>query len=180
MPKQPISASELERSFARATQLQAELACKERAVGRRVSVLAKALAALMKPGDHLYRRGVGIHAFESDGAMCLTAAYLEPERDDFRYRYAILCGGEAAKRALRTAPIDPSDSDEPGSRRRIVMATYDDYDDFLFRLPTYLADVTRDFEKGIEQTAGADSNVRSARGALVAAKRHRGRGAPLP
>jgi hypothetical protein len=97
----------------------------------------------------------------------------QPERDNLRYRYAILCGGEPAKRALRTAPIDPSDSDEPGPRRRVVMATYDDYDDFLYRLPTYLADVTRDLEKQIGQTADADSNIRSARRELSAARNAR-------
>ena len=180
MPPRLVTPGELERSFARATQLQAELARKERAVGRRVSVLAKALADLMAPGDHLYRRGVGIHAFAVDGATCLAAAYLDQEGDDFRSRYSILCGGEPAKRAQRTAAIDPSDSDEPGSGRHIVMATYDDYDDSLYRLPTYLADVTRDFEKRIGLTTEADSIIRSGRGALLSTKKRRERSAALP
>ena len=81
----------------------------------------------MEPGSHLHRIGVGLHAFDADGAVCLAAAYLEPEGDNFRYRYAVLCGGEAAKRALRTAVLDPSDCDEPGSGRRIALATYDDF-----------------------------------------------------
>ena len=66
----------------------------------------------MEPGSHLHRIGVGLHAFDADGAVCLAAAYLEPEGDNFRYRYAVLCGGEAAKRALRAAVLDPSDCDD--------------------------------------------------------------------
>ena len=64
--------------------------------------------------------------------MCLAAAYLEPEGDGYRYRYAVLCGGEAAKRALRIAVLDSGGSDEPGPGRRIALATYAD---FVYRLP---------------------------------------------
>jgi hypothetical protein len=108
------SPGQLEQSFTRVNQLQAELQRKERAIGRKVQILARGLAGLMEPGAHLHRIGVGLHAFDVDGAVCLAAAYLEPEGDDYRHRYAVLCGGEAAKRALRTAVLDPSDCDEPG------------------------------------------------------------------
>jgi hypothetical protein len=103
------SPGQLEQTFARVNQLQAELQRKERAIGRKVQFLAKGLAELMEPGSHLHRIGVGLHAFDADGAVCLAAAYLEPEGDDYRYRYAVLCGGEAAKRARRTADLDPSE-----------------------------------------------------------------------
>jgi hypothetical protein len=135
------SPGQLEQSFARASQLQAELQRKERAIGRKVQVLALGLAGLMEPGAHLYRSGVGLYAFDVGGVVCLAGAYLEAEGDG--YRYAILCGGEAAKRALRTAVLDPGDSDEPGPGRRIALATYADYNDFVYRLPTFIADVTR-------------------------------------
>jgi len=69
-----------------------------------------------------------------------------------RYRYAILCGGEAAKRDLKTAQLDPGDSDEPGPHRRIALATYEDYEEFIERLPRYLNDVIRDLEARVERT----------------------------
>jgi hypothetical protein len=61
----------------------------------------------MQPGEMHYRRSVGLHAFPVDGVRCLAAAYLEEEGDGYRYRYAVLCSGEAAKRALKTANLDP-------------------------------------------------------------------------
>lgn len=170
MTNRVVSPGQLEQSFARAAQLQAELQRKERAIGRKVQVLAKGLAILMEPGAHLHRTGVGLHAFDVDGAVCLAAAYLEPDGDDFRYRYAVLCGGEAAKRALRTAALDPGDSDEPGGRR-IALATYADYDDFLHRLPKYIADVIGRMEERIALTDGADIQIQTARRQLSAAKR---------
>ena len=91
--------------------------------------------------------------------MSRDAAYLEAEGDNFRYRYAVLCGGEAAKRALRTAVLDPSDCDEPGSGRRIALATYADYDDFVYRLPKIIADVTRFGLHGLLLTCGDTNEV---------------------
>jgi hypothetical protein len=170
------SPGQLEQSFARAIQLQAELGRKERAIGRKVQVLAKGLAGLMEPGAHLHRTGVGLHAFDVDGAVCLAAAYHEPDGDGYRYRYAVLCGGEAARRALRTAVLDPGDCDEPGPGRRIALATYADYDDFVYRLPKFIADVTRSLEERIQQTEGAEMQIRTARRRLSAAKRS----APTP
>ena len=153
MDKWSIPAGQLEASFARAVVLQREIERKERLLGRRVQALAKGLADLMQPGETHHRRGVGLHAYPVDGVRCLAAAYLEKERDGYRYRYAVLCGGEAARRALKTADLDPGDSDEPGSRR-IALATYADYLDFVDRLPAYLADVTRDLEARIRQAEG--------------------------
>ena len=111
------SPGQLEQSFARASQLQAELGRKERAIGRKVQVLALGLAGLMEPGAHPYRTGVVLHAFDVDGVVCLAAAYHEPDGDGYRYRCAVLCGGETAKRALRTAVLDP------GDRRRPLVAS---------------------------------------------------------
>lgn len=110
--------------------------------------------------ESLHRRGIGLHAFPVDGVPCLAAGYLEDERDGYRYRYAVLCGGEAAKRALATASLDPGDSDEPGASRRIALATYADYVDFVERLPAYLADVTRDLEARIRQAESTDATAR--------------------
>jgi len=67
---------ELERAFARAHEMQAELARREQAVGRRIQTLARGLAAIMEPGDFSHRIGVGLHAFEVDGQVCLAASYL--------------------------------------------------------------------------------------------------------
>lgn len=170
------SPGELEQSFARVNRLQAELGRKERAIGRKIQVLAVGLAGLMEPGAHLHRIGVGIHAFDVDGTVCLAAAYLEPQGDDNRYRYAVLCGGEAAKRALRTTVLDPGDCDAPGPGRRIALATYADYDDFIYRLPKFIADVTRSLEERIQHTEGAEIRIRTARRRLSAAKRS----APTP
>lgn len=112
--------------------MQAELARRERAVGRRIQTLGRGLAAIMEPGDFSHRIGVGLHAFEVDGEVCLAASYLEEAGGEYRYRYAVLCGGEHARRALRHAALEPSASDEPGPGRRVEIATYEDYDDFLW------------------------------------------------
>ena len=88
--------------------LQRQIERKEHALGRKVQTLAKGLADLMQPGEMHHRRGVGLHAFPVDGVSCLAAACLEEERDGFRYRYAVLRGGEAAKRALATEHSTPS------------------------------------------------------------------------
>jgi hypothetical protein len=170
MDRWSIPAGQLEASFARAAVLQREIERKERLLGRRIQVLAKGLADLMQPGEMHYRRSVGLHAFPVDGVRCLAAAYLEEEGDGYRYRYAVLCGGEAAKRALKTANLDPGDSDEPGSRR-ISLATYADYIDFVERLPAYLGDVTRDLEARIREADNTEATARQAGRRLLARAR---------
>ncbi len=160
MDRWSIPAGQLEASFARAAVLQRDIERKERLLGRRVQTLAKGLADLMQAGRmHYHRRGVGLHAFPVDGMTCLAAAYLEEEGGDYRYRYAVLCGGEAAKRALKTADLDPGDSDEPGSRR-VALATYADYVAFVERLPAYLGDVTRDLEARIREADNTEATAR--------------------
>lgn len=136
-------------------------------------MLAMGLAGLMQPGKSHHRRGVGIHAFPVDGVSCLAAGYLEEEQDTYRYRYAVLCGGEPAKRALNTADLDPGDSDAPGSRR-IGMATYDDYVAFVDRLPKYLDDVTRDLETRVREADNAESTARQV-GRQLSARARRAR-----
>ena len=159
MDRWSIAPGQLEASFARAAVLQRDIEQKERLLGRRIQVLAKGLADLMRPGDMHHRRGVGIHAFAVDDVMCLAAAYLDEERDGYRYRYAVLCGGEPAQRALNTADLDPGDSDEPGSRR-IALADYDDYVAFVDRLPKYLEDVTRDLEARMREAESTEATAR--------------------
>jgi hypothetical protein len=116
----------LQESFDRATKLQGELRKKEGRIKRQAQQLAWGLAALMDARDHHHRVHVGIHAFDIDGHTCLASAYLEEIGDQYRYRYAVLCGGEAAKQALKTAQLNPGDSDEPGPNRRIALASYED------------------------------------------------------
>jgi hypothetical protein len=106
----------------------------------------------MDPGDHHHRVHVGIHAFDVDGQTCLTSAYLEEVGDKYHYRYAVLCGGEPAKKALKNAQLDPGDSDEPGPHRRIALASYEDYEEFIERLPRFLNDVIRDLEARTRRT----------------------------
>jgi hypothetical protein len=171
MTARPPTPEEIERAFARAQQMQADLARRQRAVGRKIQTMARALAALMKPGEHAYRVGVGLHAFDVDGTTCLAAAYLESMGDDHRYRYAVLCGGEAAKRALRSAALDPGDSDDPGPGRRVAPATYADYDDFLYRLPKYLDDINRRQQAHLAQVDQAEEPIRKGRSQLSAARR---------
>jgi hypothetical protein len=151
--------------------MRAELARRERAVGRRIETLARGLAALMEPGEFFHRIGVGLHAFDVDGVACLAASYLEKEGDRYRYRYAVLCGGEAARRALRDAALEPSASDEPGPGRRVTLATYSEYEEFLYRLPKYLADVNYHLDKRHRETADADVRIRGARRLMATAKR---------
>ncbi|HLX35889.1 MAG TPA: hypothetical protein VKR30_11695 [Candidatus Limnocylindrales bacterium] len=158
MDRWSIPVGQLEASFARASVLQREIERKERLLGRRIQVVAKGLADLMQPGEMHHRRGVGLHAFPVDGLLCLAAAYLEEEGERYRYRYAVLCGGEAAKRALKTADLDPGDSDEPGSRR-VALATYDDYVAFVERLPAYLGDVTREMEARLREAESAEATA---------------------
>jgi hypothetical protein len=171
MTARPPTSGEIERAFARARQMQADLARRERAVARKVQTLARALAALMAPGEHFHRIGVGLHAFDVDGTTCLAAAYLEEVGDDNRYRYAVLCGGEAAKRALRSAPLDPGGSDEPGPGRRVGLATFSDYDDLLYRLPKYLGDIEHGIQARLTQLDQSEERVRQGRRRLSAARR---------
>ncbi len=147
----------LQESFDRAAKLQGELRKKESRIKRQAQQLAWGLAALMDPGDHHHRVHVGIHAFEVDGKTCLASAYLEEVGDKYRYRYAVLCGGEAAKKALRTAQLDPGDSDEPSPHRRIALASYEDYEEFIERLPRYLNDVIQDLEAKVERTKAIET-----------------------
>lgn len=173
MDRWSIPTGQLEASYARAAALQREIERKERLLGRRIQTLAKGLANLMQPGEMHHRRSIGLHAFPVDGVTCLAAAYLEEERDAYRYRYAVLCGGEAAKRALNTAQLDAGDSDEPGSRR-IALATYDDYVAFVERLPAYLGDITRKLEGRLRQAESTDATARQLGRELSArARRHR-------
>jgi hypothetical protein len=171
MTARPPTSGEIERAYLRARQMQADLARRERVVARKIQTLARALAALMAPGEHSHRIGVGVHAFDVDGTTCLAAAYLEEVGDDYRYRYAILCGGEAAKRALRSAPLDRGDSDEPGPGRRVGLATFSDYDDFLYRLPKYLGDIEHGIQTRLTQLDQSEERIRQGRRRLSASRR---------
>ena len=151
----------LQESFDRAAKLQVELRKKESRIKRQAQQLAWGLAALMDPGDHHHRVHVGIHAFEVHGQTCLASAYLEEVGDKYHYRYAVLCGGESAKKALKTAQLDPGDSDEPGPQRRIALASYEDYEEFIERLPRYLNDVIRDLEARVERTKALEATGHS-------------------
>jgi hypothetical protein len=141
---------------------QEDLARRERTIGRKAQVLARALARFMEPGHSRYRRVVGLHAFPVGDEICLAASYLEQELDDYRYRYAVLCGGEAARRALRTADLDPGDSDGSGPGRRVALASYDDYEAFVERLPIFIADVTRDLEAQVKKTEAREVQAQAA------------------
>lgn len=178
MTKWAITPGQLEQSFAKARRLRSELQRRERAIGRKAQDLAKGLADLMEVGAHLYRRNIGLHAFDANGFACLAAAYLEPEGDDFHYRYAVLCGGKAAKQALRTAFLDPGDSDEPGDSRRVSLASYDDHEDFIERLPAYLADITRMLEERIQRADAAETAMKQGRRQVSALIKRRGSGSP--
>lgn len=163
------------KSLEEAYRLRDEVARKERAIRRRTQTVARALAALMGLGGYSHRVGVGIHAFEAGGTFSLCAAYLERVGDEFKYRYAVLSGGEEAVRALRTAQLDPGDSDEPGPGRRIALATYGECEEFLERLPKFIADATRDLERQLEQTRKAEKELRDAQSALRAATQPKAR-----
>jgi len=69
--------------------------------------------------------------------------------------------------------LDPGDSDEPGSTRRIALATYADYDDFVERLPAYIAEITRDVEGRIRQMEEREAQIKGARKQLTALTRRR-------
>lgn len=173
MTARSLAPGDLERSYARAATLRSEVERKQRAFGREVGVLAKAVADLMEPGSSHHRRSVSIHAFGVGGSNCLAASYLKEEGDSFRYRFAVLCGGEAARRALRMADLDPGDSDQPGPERRVFLATYCEYEDFVERLPVYLADVSRDWERREGQIDTLETKLRESRRRVSTLKRRR-------
>jgi len=166
------SSRDLQESFDRVARLRGDLPKRQNRINRQAQRLAWGLAALMEPGDYHFRLGLGVHAFDVAGRTCLAAAYMEERGDDSRYRYAVLCGGEDAKRALRTARLDPGDSDEPGPNRRVAPATFDEYEEFVERLPRYLNDVIRDLEAKVGRTQATEiSNQRVASDIRSAAKR---------
>lgn len=123
---------------------------KESRIKRQAQQLAWGLAALMEQVTITIECTLESTPSTLMGT-CLASAYDEEVGDHYRYRYAVLCGGEAAKRALKTAQLDPGDSDEPGPHRRIAIAGYEDYEEFIERLPRYLNDVIRDLETKVEQ-----------------------------
>ena len=166
-PRRPAP-GEVERALERAYEVQAQIERKERSLRRRTEDVARGLAAVMEPGRHLYRSGVGLHAFAVDGSTCLAAAYLEEHGVRYRYRYAVLCGGDAAVRALRTAELDPGDSDAPG-RRRVALADYGDCDDFLYRLPMYVKDATKALEARMVRAEEIEQRLRDGRRLVKAA-----------
>lgn len=120
-----------------------------------------------------YRRGIGIHAFEVSGSNYLAATYSDDKRQRDRYRYGVLCGGEVAKPGLRTAELDPSDSDEPGATRRIALATYVECEDFLARLTIFIADATRGLNQRSERTDVAEQQLLVGQRTLTAVKRRK-------
>jgi hypothetical protein len=129
-PNRPGSSPrDLQESFKRAVRLRGDLRKRQNRIDRQAQRLAWGLAALMDPGDFHYRLGLGIHAFDVEGRTCIPATYHDEREDETCYRYAVLCGGEEAIRALRTVPLDPGDSDEPGPRRRVALATFDEYEE---------------------------------------------------
>ena len=155
---------ELERAYARADQLRLEAERKERLANRRIEALAGGLAERMDGERYFHRRGVGLHAFDVAGVTCLAASYLEEVGGgEYRHRYAVLCGGEAARRVLRDAHLDPGDSDAPGPSRRVALATYDDYVDFVDRLPTFLSDLAISLEARVKQADVAAQKASKAR-----------------
>lgn len=168
----------LQESFDRAAKLRADLRKRENRIKRQAQQLAWGLAALMDPGDHHHRVHVGIHAFDVDGRTCLTSAYDEEVGDQYRYRYAVLCGGEAAKRALKTAQLDPGDSDEPGPHRRIALASYEDYEEFVERLPRFLNDVIRNLEAKVERTKAIETTNRRVGAEIRTSAKRFGKNAP--
>ena len=168
----------LQESFDRAAKLHGELRKKESRIKRQAQQLAWGLAALMDPGDHHHRVHVGIHAFVVDGQTCLASAYLEEVGDKYHYRYAVLCGGESAKKALKTAQLDPGDSDEPGPQRRIALASYEDYEEFIERLPRYLNDIIRDLEARIEHTKALEATGQRVEAEIRRSAKRFGKSAP--
>jgi hypothetical protein len=173
MTPRSLTPGELEQSYARAATLRSDVERKQRAFGRKVSALAKGVADLMEPGGSHHRCSVGIHAFAGAGSTWLAASYLEDEGNGYRYRFAVLCGGEAARRALRMADLDPGDSDQPGPERRVFLATYGEYEDFVERLPAYLADVSRDWERLEGQIDTLETKLRESRRRVSTLKRRR-------
>jgi hypothetical protein len=162
MVKPSVTPAEIGEAFARMGRLQEELARRERAIGRKAQLLARGLARFMEPGRSRYRTGMGLHAFPVGDEVCLASSYLDQVGDDFRYRYAVLCGGEAARQELRAAVLDPGDSDEPGPGRRVAVASYDDYEAFVERLPIFITDVTRDLEARVQKLEGLEVQAQAA------------------
>ncbi len=173
MTKRRLSPGELERAYSRADRLRLEAERKERLAGRRIEALARGLAARLDIGAYFHRRGVGIHAFDVDGIPCLAASYLEDVGGHYKHRYAVLCGGEAARRALHDAPLDPGDSDEPGPSRRVALAAFDDYVDFVDRLPLFLADLASLLQARVAQADVATQKATKTRAKARAGGRRR-------
>ena len=152
-------------------ELQADVERRQRLLNRRAARVAEQLAGLMEPGMHAHRIGVSLHAFNVDGRVCLATGYLDREDETYRYRYAVLCGGEAARRALRTGQLDPGASDAPGPDRRIAFAEYAEYIDFLDRLPRYLGDVSHCLEQRLGEAERGAATVTASRRQISALTR---------
>jgi hypothetical protein len=179
MTRSSMTPADLANVFAELGTLQAEVERRERAIGRKAQRLASGLAKQMKASryPHLSQCSVELHTFDVDGEVCLISAYLYEEEGEYGresgYRYAVLCGGEAAKRALETAELDPIDWDEPTLDRRVALATYADHMDFVERLPSYIGVIKRNFEARMKKAASGERVIQDARPQMSALSRRR-------
>jgi hypothetical protein len=71
--------------------------------------------------------------------------------------------------------LDPADSDDPG-HRDVALATYQDCDDFLYRLPMYIRDVARMLESRMAQAEANETRLRDGRRAVRALQKGAGGG----
>lgn len=173
---QRLTPSQLSRQLAEIHRLQTDVEARQRSIVVRARRLAAELASLMDDGEFHHRIGVGLHAFDVDGKRCLAASTLEednsipaeplnlpPWHTRHVHEFAILVGGDAARRYLRSAPIPAALSSDPDGARRVRLATHGDFDAFLYRLARYIGDVARTFEDAWTEAGEAESRLRDGR-----------------
>jgi hypothetical protein len=156
------SPEQIAQALHQAVRLRAEVARREKLIGRKVQRVARKLAELMGDGASFDRLNVEVAAFEVEGKMCLAAGYLDDVGTKYRYRYGVLYGGEPALRALRKARSALADEDEYLLPPRFYVAGYPEYEDFIHRLPKYVGDLVRRYEDALKAADQSDATVQHA------------------
>ena len=173
MPSPPPAFDQAARSLADAHRLRDEILRKERAIRRRTQTVAKAPVNLMGPGGHL----PGRHRhprFRGSREPLPHAAYLEDPKGVRQTATPCLCGGEAkpCERRGWSNPRPPvtRTSFRAASPHR-AWVTYIECEEFLERLPKFIADASTRPRGRLQRTDDAETRLREGQRALRAANR---------